>query len=669
MSRADIMKAKILGLKGNGEFNAIDFQFADLLCNIAGNAATETLYLSSMLASKITLDGRHICIDLTKHAGKNLSQCLGDIDDKNRLELENILLPKDADAWREELLRSRIAGPADAQDEKRTPLVIDSSNRLYIYRYWDYERRLAKAIVAKAAFKGIDCPEKLGRLIDEYSTWRTERDRSWKIDQWQILAVFIALRNRFSVISGGPGTGKTTIAAALVSVLLKEARSCGKNIEIAVCAPTGKAAVRIQESISGSLLPAVRQTGEIEAKTIHRLLGYIPNSPYFRHNTKNPLSADVLIVDESSMVSLPLMAKLISALKPEARLVLLGDQNQLASVESGAILADICAAVRINSFSAEFVGEFAKFAPSAPRPAPSCQASGLSDLAVSLEINHRFKGEGKEKIADVSRFVNEGDAENALSALPLHPEFQDCQEIGTTEMHHICKIPLPDKRDLKKILKKIVEKSSYSSFHHAKDIREAFDIFNEFRVLCSNRKGPFGMERINFLIMEILSEFDGANSAGRTIHCKGSPILITENDYALKLYNGDTGLVWRDDSNSSEGELRAYFPKSDQAGEFNSFPISRLPEHELAYAMTVHKAQGSGFKRVLVVLPDKHNPILSRELIYTAITRAMEEVNLMIRDEVFSLAVKSQMERSSGLQDLLIKNKTFFTPDAENLSR
>ena len=648
------MKANLVNLKGKGIFNEIDFHFARLMCDLSGNEDTDTLYLSSILVSDITLEGRHICIDLAKQAGQNLWQYLSDGDEESQADLEKIPLPNDADIWRKDLLRSPVVGKASSQDKEKTPLVIDDKNRLYIYRYWDYERRLAEIIRKKAGVKELKDPAGWGKMLAEYSKEQKEKDpeHKWKVDKWQTLAVFLALRNNFSVISGGPGTGKTTIASAVLSLILENADLENKDIEIAVCAPTGKAAVRIQESLLQNLSSKVKTPSRIiEAKTIHRLLGHIPESPYFRHNAQNPLPADVVVVDESSMVSLPLMAKLFKAIRPDTKLILLGDQNQLASVESGAILADICAAADTKCFTKEFLAEFAKFADHAGKFVTATTSHSMADTAVSLEINYRFLH--KEGITDVSRLVNAGEASQAL--INLAENKKEWKDIEKIELPAKSEFKIDFRKELRKVLESIIKDASYISFHKEETVALAYSKFNEFRILCSNRKGNYGIKSINQMVIEILYGQTKTHDSGHSANFKGCPIIITENDYALKLFNGDTGIIWDGDMDPAGGEpeLRAYFPKQDQSKEFASFPISRLPVHEIAYAMTVHKSQGSGFKNILLILPDKYNPVLTRELVYTAITRAEETVKMMIRDDVFIRAVKSQIERNSGLQDLL----------------
>jgi exodeoxyribonuclease V alpha subunit len=649
------MKTALINLKDKEIFNEVDFHFAKLLCDLSEKESSDTLLLSSILASNITLEGRHICIDLAKHAGQNLWEYLDDSDDDYKKELMKISLPESAATWKKDLLRTPVVGTAESQDKKKTPLVIDGNNRLYIYRYWDYERRLAEIIRAKAGVKELEDPARWGRMLAEYSKEQKKKNQKWKVDEWQTLAVFLALRNRFSVISGGPGTGKTTIASAVLSLILENADSEKKNIEIAVCAPTGKAAVRIKESLLENLSSRIKDPSKIiEPKTIHRLLGYIPESPYFRHNAKNPLPADVVVVDESSMVSLPLMCKLFKAVRPDAKLILLGDQHQLASVESGAILADICAAADTKTFSKELLAEFAKFADNSGKFGTAKTSHNMTDTAVSLEKSYRFHD--TMGIAQISRLVNAGEAEQALTLLAKNKEEKGWDDITKIELPSKAELKNDFNNEFKKALDAVISKSTYVSFHKEANVADAYRKFNEFRILCSNRKGSYGIVNINRIVMEILFKSEGGiRDSGHSSNFKGCPIIITENDYALKLFNGDTGIIWDGEPDPAGGkpELRAYFPKPDLSGEFISFPLSRLPVHETAYAMTIHKAQGSGFKDILLILPDEHNPVLTRELVYTGITRAEKTVQMMIKNDVFTLAVESQIERSSGLRDLL----------------
>ncbi len=645
------MGTNMTKLKKPGIFNEMDFHFAELMCGLAGDKGSDTLRLSAMLVSNITLGNRHICIDLAEHAGKKLNEYLESTGKEFKAEQESISFPATAEKWREELLITNVVGLEANQNQTKTPLVIDEHNRLYIYRYWEYEHILAEIIREKAACININNPVTWGRMMAEYSCDRQTKNPEWKIDEWQKLAVFLALRNHFSVISGGPGTGKTTIAAAVLSLIIEQAHVENRKIRIAVCAPTGKAAVRIQESLENNLSTKAKEIiGDngfselIKAKTIHRLLGFIPGSPYFTHNAENPLSADVVVVDEASMVPLPLMTKLFKALGAGTQLILLGDHHQLASVESGAILADICAATNAEHFTKEFMQEFKQFSAESvgsdesnkPEESDNAAAQCMVDTAVALKNNYR----SNKKIAEISCLINAGNATDAW------------KELTNGQNKSITILKPAENAELKKALKKIIDETGYSSFHREKNVKDAYNSFNKFRILCSNREGPYGVNNINHLVTEILADKVEGNNPNCSINYKGRPVIITENDYTMNLFNGDTGIIWHDeqvDSNGDKPELRAYFPQTG-TDSFISFPVSRLPVHDTAYAMTIHKSQGSGFERILMILPDIYNTVLTRELIYTGLTRAEEAVQLMVNQEVFEKAVATCIKRDSGLQ-------------------
>jgi exodeoxyribonuclease V alpha subunit len=368
-----------------------------------------------------------------------------------------------------------------------------------------------------------------------------------------------------------------------------------------------------------------------EAATIHRLLGYKPLSPYFRHNRGNPLSADVLIVDEASMVPLALMAKLIQAVPDRTKIVLLGDKDQLASVEAGAILADICEASEISRFSTGFCAQYKKISGEEINTANQSDSSAaLIDCTVELQHSYRF--EPKHGIGILSKAVNAGNAGLAIKLIKNDPS-------GT--INHA---DLPEKEMLEHAVAAIVE-ANYRAGLSASKVSDAFDHFNKFRVLCSLRKGLYGVEKMNQIMEKILGRKKLIDSNKQFY--KGRPIMITRNDYNLQLFNGDIGILWDDDN----GEFRAYFP--DKNGTFRSFAFARLPEHETVYAMTVHKSQGSEFDDVLLVLPDQSSSVLTRELIYTAITRARKSVSIWGLDTVLTKAVENRIERTSGLREVL----------------
>ena len=359
----------------------------------------------------------------------------------------------------------------------------------------------------------------------------------------QEVAAKKAVTSDFTVITGGPGTGKTWTVMRILALLLEQPG--GEKLRIALAAPTGKAAARLTESVR-----AVSET--FAATTIHRLLGYLPGSPYFRHDAENPLSFDVVIVDEASMVDLALMAKLVAAVPPEARLILLGDRDQLASVEAGSVLADICAAAE-------------SAAPNEP----------LHGAVVALRRNYRFAETGG--IYRVSIAINSGDTEAAIAA--LQEGWRRSRMAAATRCAQTGRCLAPTDRD------------RFRAFLKTDDPLEALAHLQKFRILCAVRQGPFGVENLNAVAEEVLA--DAGLLAPRRGWYRGQPIMITQNDYNLALFNGDSGIILPDPG--AGGELRAFFLSAE--GRLRRFLPSRLPAHETAFAITVHKSQGSEFRK------------------------------------------------------------------------
>ncbi|MBE0582957.1 MAG: exodeoxyribonuclease V subunit alpha [Desulfofustis sp.] len=470
------------------------------------------------------------------------------------------------------------------------PLVL-SGGRLYLHRFYDYETRLA---------------ENLRSLADQSVTVRQSAEL---LDDWfpatdehpdlQREAARMALSSRLTIITGGPGTGKTTTVARIVGLLL----SCaGASLKIALAAPTGKAAVRLQESLQLHLpgLPLssrLKQAFPDRAQTVHRLLGVRRYATRFIHNRDNPLPWDVILVDEASMVDLALMCKLVDALRDGARLILLGDKDQLSSVESGAVLGDCVQA--------------------------------LPQQVVALRRSWRLE----QHLADFAAAVNGGAAARAVELLS-RPESPVRR--GDESWHQLME-------------------QAYGGYLAAvngaascADYPELFVLFGRFRVLCALRHGPRGAAGYNERIERHLAGC-GMIPAGRGWY-PGRPLIITRNDYALGLYNGDIGLCLPDPQRG--GEPAVWFEQRGEAPR-SLLPV-QLPAWETAWAMTVHKSQGSEFDQVVIVLPEAPNRILSRELLYTAVTRARKRVVLLADEEALTTAIDRPTVRCSGLAERLL---------------
>jgi exodeoxyribonuclease V alpha subunit len=544
-------------MKTEGDFSALDRQFGDLIARLAGGSAPEA-QLAAMCASRARGQG-HICVSLGEIAAAGPAT-------------------RAAAALRKNLRASKVVGAPGAF----TPLVLDDHDRLYLRRYWEYEQQLAAAILGRAGAQDAQpAPNDETHL--------------------QKVAAEKAVTNFFTVITGGPGTGKTRTVMRILQLLLEQPG--GEKLRVALAAPTGKAAARLTEGAR-----TVRES--YEATTIHRLLGYLPGSPYFRHNADRLLNANLVIVDEASMIDLALMAKLMAAVPNDARLVLLGDRDQLASVEAGSVLADICAAAEAA-------------APGQP----------LHGTVVALRQNYRFAETGG--IYRVSSAINSGAVEAALAAL---------QEKAQSEIEWQ---PLPVATRLVPALRERIV-AGFRGYLEVAEPREALLRLQQFRVLGALRHGPFGVKNLNAIAEEILA--DAGLLVARRGWYRGQPLMITQNDYNLSLFNGDSGIILPDPL--SGGELRAFFLSGD--GRVRRFLPSRLPAHETAFAITVHKSQGSEFERLLFILPEKDNPLLTRELLYTAITRARQAVTLWSNEAILRAAISRRTIRHSGLRETLV---------------
>jgi exodeoxyribonuclease V alpha subunit len=592
---------------------------ADLSVNPTSAAASDPapLMLAAALASHATGQG-DICVNLRQWARRfqaGMAQTLG-------------ITPPAIGDWLSHLRASPVIG----RPGQRQPLVLDERSRLYLYRYWSYEQQLAEDLLERAS-ADVDVADEAPLRADLARLF--PRPPQLVGPDWQKVAAAVAALKRICVISGGPGTGKTSTVLRILALLAGQA---ARPLRIALAAPTGKAAARLQESIRAAKLTlglAAAQAAQIpeDASTLHRLLGSRPDSVYFRYNADNPLPVDVLVVDEVSMVGLALLAKTVSALPPESRLILLGDKDQLASVEAGSVLGEVCA--RAGRFSPAFQARLTALT-GEKLPAGREAISPLVDTIVLLR--HSFRFGAASGIGALAQAVNRGQSLEAMTLL-LEGQYTD-----------IDWQLLPNPTALSEQLAESVI-AGFSPYLQA--VRRnvgavaIFEQFNRFRVLCALRHGPFGVEALNQLCETILHTRGLLNS--RQIWYAGRPVMIVRNDYQLRLFNGDIGIALPDPLDLQR--LKVFFLSSD--GFLRSFAPARLPEHQTVYAMTIHKSQGSEFERILVVTPNEPSPVLSRELIYTALTRAKQHAQFYGVPSVFAAAVERRLRRSSGLRDRL----------------
>lgn len=513
------------------------------------------------------------------------------------LEQGHVCLPPDKVTGLHQLRASSVVGnPGDFR-----PLILDAAGRLYLQRYWDHENRLAVNLLARAATRPVFDDALLSSGIEHFLA---------DGDPLQRAAVRNAATRKFSVITGGPGTGKTYTATVALALLATQFSASGIRARIVIAAPTGKAAARIGESLKATLekfplTPEVRALLPTEASTVHRLLGSRPGSPEFKFRAGNPLNADVVVIDEATMVDLPLMARLFDALRPDTRVILLGDKDQLASVEAGHVLGDICAGLH------------------------DCSASPIRESITELSRNYRFGDESS--IHRLSRAIRTGNEGSVRALLKVDRSDLSSLEISASFATHLAP--------------RVVE--GFRHFLTAATAGEALARFSEYRILTATRNGDGSAEHMNRLTERALADARLIDPTDRNY--AGRPIIIRHNDYNLRLFNGDIGIIRPDPE--SGGNLRAFFAGED--GDLRALAPTRLPEHETAFAMTVHKSQGSEFRRVLVVLPPRDVPVLSRELLYTAVTRARENVELWWNEAAIGPCLSRTVCRFSGLRDRL----------------
>jgi len=566
-----------------GIFSPLDLHFATTVSRLAGETNPNAT-LGAALASKVTAAG-HTCADLRACAGTRAPTPDGSAGDVRWPVL---------DAWTAVLRCSPLVSQPAHGSAANAPLVLDGHDRLFLARYWEYQERLACQLLHRA-----------GREIGDLDTQQLHRDlpRLFE-DTRQTEAARAAATRHLTVISGGPGTGKTTTVVRILALLQQQAMADGgEPLRVQMLAPTGKAAARLSESVrrardgglAGRVDDAVLAAIDADAATIHRALRWQPRSPTrFAHDRQSPLSADVVVVDEASMVDLALMTKLVEAVRVDARLILLGDRDQLASVEAGATLGDICAA----------------------------------GLSIQLLHNYRFGAESG--IGQLARSINEGDARRALDLLRGRPDLE-WLDIG-------------DERGLvRSVSSRIAD--GYGALASRTDPAAGLDLLGRFRVLAAHLHGPFGAQGLNALAERVLPQAWG--SRGRQPWYPGQPVMVLANDYSNGLFNGDVGLIDR----TIEGRTHAFFPATD--GTVRAIPPSRLPRHQTVYAMTVHKSQGSEFDEVLVVLPPRPSPVITRELLYTAVTRARHKVTVVGPAATIEHAIRTPVQRTSGLRDRL----------------
>ncbi len=574
------MKISLAELHRQGHLNLIALHAGRYIHAHVQGEDRKLIALAAALVSQGIADG-HVCMPLQVIAEQINRLC--------PLEIESAVLAK-------ALTQSQVVAEPDAF----APLVLDAEQNLYLHRLYRCEQTIARGIATRAAQSPGEAQVASADVLNALFP-KTEQDTQPDL---QKVAVARAVHNNLLVVSGGPGTGKTFTAARILAAI---GAAADRPLRVCLAAPTGKAAARLKES----MLQAKAHLGggfqayiPEETNTIHRLLGVIPRTGQYRYNSKNPLQIDLLMIDEASMIDVPLMSSLLEALPSHCRLIILGDKNQLASVEAGNLFADLCS--------------------QSDRSTPAGSEDHLQHVVVELTRTYRFSthsGISRLAASVLKGDIHEADAclQQATGDIAFLPASSVMEEEGFNDFIHRYFTVL------------------FSCAHP----QEALELLDHARILCAVQKGARGVEDCNNQAVRYLAEQGMTTSMDKPFH--GMPILIRKNEYTLNIFNGDTGLVWK----NKQGALEAWFKGPDNV--YLNYPLQQVPTYQRAYAMTVHKSQGSEYDHVLLYLPTNHSSVLSKEMLYTGITRAKKHLTISGTRQMFKQGMQRSVHRYSGL--------------------
>ncbi|VFP88644.1 exodeoxyribonuclease V subunit alpha [Candidatus Erwinia haradaeae] len=573
------------------------------------------LMLSAALVSRNTREG-HVCLLLDKLNSKIF------FSDIHQDLAQMIWISVGAPENIKDIL---LAHSSVSDGRLVAPLVLDKE-RLYLYRMWFNEVVIAKFIQEKNSSCYID-EQKTRKILDRYF--------GRNVCNFQKISVAVALTRKIAIISGGPGTGKTTTVTKFLASFIELS---SKPQSIKVVSPTGKSALKLSEAL-GNAIKELKASDHIlrsfprEAVTLHRLLDIIPNSHYCRFCAENPLKIDVLVIDEASMIDLAMMSRLITALPHHARVLFLGDRNQLASIEAGSVFSDFCYHAE-NYYSFARAEQLARLTGCKLSKQIANQNNLIGDMICVLTKNYRFKR--SSGIGQLALAVNNG-------------QVQHTEKILNGKFSDVCRIAIRCKTDYQKLLESCSEGySAYLSLIHAgAKPYQVLTAFRCFQVLCAVHNGLFGAIELNKYIENMLHQV-GLIRKDLSVMQEwyiGRPVMIMSNDQDMQLFNGEVGIAMED----CDREIKVWFLLSN--GNIAAVKTCFLPLHDTAFAMTIHKSQGSEFDHAVVILPNQIIPILTRQLVYTAITRAKKKLTIYSKKLIFESAVRACVSRQSGLRD------------------
>ena len=522
----------------------------------------------------------------------------------------------------DDLLQKINSSEVVGRENQQKPLILENK-KLYLNRYYHNEKNISDRLLTMSK---VNESEISLILLDSLF------GKSKQLD-YQKLAAVISSRHQLSIISGGPGTGKTWTVSKILALLIQQQKG-NQKLDIKLAAPTGKAAARLSESIlklrgAMQLDNAILNQIPVEAVTLHRLLGIHRFTHRPRHHKNNVLACDVLVLDEASMIDQQMMAAICCALPPHSKLILLGDKDQLSSVEAGSVFADLCGGLIQTEFNKDqrnWVSQVLDY------DVPVHHSKYvLADHVVVLQKSHRF--DEFSGIGLLAKSINLGESKSCI------------KQLKSTDLFSTISWRQPTEKELPAMLKKQAEKT-YIPMMNADSLQQVFKLFHQYQILSAVWNGPTGVDTINGQIETYLKVQQGIDNESQFY--QGKPLMMTSNVYQYDIHNGDIGIIWPDE----QGQLKVFFELS--AGEYRSLSLSQCPENKTAYVMTVHKSQGSEFNHILLILPYSETAVSTRELFYTGITRAADSVEIWGSESIIQSTIKKKTLRVSGLLDRLI---------------